>query len=444
MVFGAAQFSGEHADYESPRAGERWSTRLSSGRMSRVVFVAPFTADTTLRFSRAAAELAGVHFGLVSQEPLERIPDDLRRRVTAFRRVDDALNEDQLCQAVESIGRDWQSKPERLIGVLEQLQVPLARVRERLSIRGMDSAEAANFRDKSRMKDVLRGRGLPCAQHLLASNAAAALEFAARAGYPLVVKPPAGAGARNTFRVDEREQLDDYLRTMPPSARDPVLLEEFITGEEFSFDTVTLNGKHLFHSISQYLPPPLEVLQTPWIQWVVMLPRRIDGPEFRDILATGPRALDALGIVTGVTHMEWFRRPDGRIAISEVAARPPGAQFSSLISYAHDFDLYRAWARLMIHETFDVPRREFACGAAYLRGQGANQGGKARIVAIDGLDQTLRELGALVVETKLPRIGQAPASGYEGEGFVIVRDPETAVVKSALERLVNTVRVRLG
>jgi hypothetical protein len=79
-----------------------------------------------------------------------------------------------------------------------------------------------------------------------------------------------------------------------------------------------------------------------------------------------------------------------------------------------------------------------------LRGQGANSDGKARVVAIEGLDQTLRELGGLVVETKLPRIGQTPATGYEGEGFVIVRDPDTAVVKSALERLVNTVRVRLG
>jgi hypothetical protein len=42
--------------------------------------------------------------------------------------------------------------------VLEQLQVLLAQVRERLGITGMDVRTARNFRDKAQMKSVLRGR----------------------------------------------------------------------------------------------------------------------------------------------------------------------------------------------------------------------------------------------------------------------------------------------
>jgi phosphoribosylaminoimidazole carboxylase (NCAIR synthetase) len=407
--------------------------------MPRVVFVAPFAADTTMRFTRSAAALSGVELALVTQEPLERFPEDLRRSLRAFRRVRDAMDADELASATSSIGDELGAKPDRLIGVLEQLQVPLAEVREKLRIRGMDSNEAQNFRDKSRMKDVLRANGLPCAQHRLCASGAEALEFASRAGYPLVVKPPAGAGARQTFRVDDQEQLAGYLRSQPPDAGKPVLLEEFITGEEFSFDTVTLHGRHLFHSINVYAPSPLEVLQTPWIQWCVLLPRRIDLPEFAPIHEAGPRALDALGIHTGVTHMEWFRRPDGRIAISEVAARPPGAQFTSLISYAHDFDLYSAWARLLVFEEFTRPERMFACGAAYLRGQG-----QGRITGLEGLERVQRELGDLVIEAKLPQIGQSPTGTYEGEGYVIVRHPETSVVEAALKKLVETIRVRLG
>ena len=37
------------------------------------------------------------------------------------------------------------------------------------------------------------------------------------------------------------------------------------------------------------------------------------------------RAVKALGLETGFTHMEWFRRDDGSLAIGEIAARPPGA-----------------------------------------------------------------------------------------------------------------------
>lgn len=407
--------------------------------MHHVVFVAPFAADATLRFTRAAAELEGVRLGLVTQEPLERFPQDIQRKLAGYRRVHDAMDVDELVKATESLREAWGEKPARLIGVLEQLQTPLARVRELLSIRGMDTHESQNFRDKSRMKDVLRAAGLPCAQHRLCVSAADATRFAASVGYPLVVKPPAGAGARNTFRVDGPEQLEGYLRSAPPSEAAPVLLEEFITGEEFSFDTVTLHGKHLLHSINIYLPAPLVVLQNPWIQWCVLTPRRIDEPRFAPIFDIGPKALAALGMFTGVTHMEWFLRPDGRIAISEVAARPPGAQFSTLISYAHEFDLYSAWARLLVFEKFDCPTREYACGAAYLRAQG-----EGKIVALHGLEECQREIGGLVVEAKLPKIGAAPSSSYEGDGYVIVRHRETEVVQAALQRIVSTVRVQLG
>jgi biotin carboxylase len=407
--------------------------------MVRVVFVAPFAADTTLRFVRCAAELPDVRMAVITQDDPEKLPEPLRARLVAVRRVGNALDAGELASAVRALEAELGGPAERLIGVLEQLQVPLAEVREQLRIRGMDAREARNFRDKSRMKDVLRAHGLPCAQHRLCPTETEALEFAARAGFPLVAKPPAGAGARNTLRVENMDELRGYLRSAPPSQAAPLLLEEFITGEEFSFDTVTLHGRHLFHSINVYAPAPLTVLENAWIQWAVLLPRRIDTPEFAPIFDAGPRALDALGMHTGVTHMEWFRRPDGRIAISEVAARPPGAQFTTLISYAHDFDLYTAWARLVIHEQFDVPQRQFSVGAAYLRGQG-----EGRVVAIEGLDEVRRELGPLVVEWKPPALGASASGTYEGEGFIIVRHPDTAAVRDALTKIVRTVRVRLG
>jgi len=312
-------------------------------------------------------------------------------------------------------------------------------VRERLGIDGMTQAVARNFRDKSRMKNVLRHHDLPCARHHLAATAAAARAFAADCGFPLVVKPPAGAGAKNTFRVDDAGQLDGYLRSLPPSRERPVLLEEFITGQEFSFDSITVGGKHVFHSICQYSPTPLEVMENPWIQWCVMLPRDISGPEFDAVKTAGPRALDALGMVTGMTHMEWFRKPDGEIAISEVAARPPGAQFTSLISYAHDRDFYRAWAELMASGTFEPSVRQYAVGAVFLRGQGSG-----RVVAIHGLEQAQEQLGSLVVEAVLPKRGQDKAGSYEGEGYVILRDPDTAVVEEGLQRLLQLLRVELG
>jgi biotin carboxylase len=410
--------------------------------MRSVVFVAPYALDSTLRFVRAAAGMEGVRLGVVSQEPAKAFARKLGKeraaRVAAHVRVKDALDADQLERAVREAGGALGGRVDVLLGILETLQEPLALVRERLGIRGMDAAEAKRFRDKAHMKQVLRARELPCARHCLATSAEQALAFADEL-LPLVAKPPAGAGAIDTFRVEERAQLESWLRTVPPSPAKPLLLEEFVRGREHSFDSVSIDGEHVFHSISSYAPTPLQVMEAPWIQWTVLLPRSIDGPEYEAIRAAGPAALTALGMVDGMTHMEWFRRADGSIAISEVAARPPGAQFTSLISYAHERDFYRAWAEVSVFGRFDPPERRFAAGAAYLRGQGTGD-----VLAVEGLGQIERELGELIVEAKLPRPGQKKASSYEGEGYVILRHPETAVVAEGLERVVATLRVQLG
>lgn len=405
--------------------------------MRHVAFVVPFRFETSLRFLRAATRLPGVAVSLISQDSLEAF-GDLKAGLAAHWRVDDALDAQHLVVATQGLAKRI-GPVSRLIGVLEQLQVPLAEARATLGLPGLSVAAAHNFRDKARMKDVLRQAGVPCARHRLVANAAEARAFVQEIGLPVVMKPPAGAGAVNTFRIDQPHQLEEAMRSFPPSAQSPALLEEFIVGQEHSFDSVFVGGRMLWHSISRYAPTPLEVLSNDWIQWCVLLPREIDGAEYDEIRRVADHALHALGMDTGLSHMEWFRRKDGSAAVSEVGARPPGAQFTSLMSYAHDTDMYHAWSRLMIEGRFDPPQRRYAVGAAYLRGQG-----HGRVKTIHGLEQAQREFGELAVEVKLPERGQTPAKTYEGDGYAILRHPDTAVVAEALKRLVSMVRVELG
>ncbi|MEX0708773.1 MAG: ATP-grasp domain-containing protein [Woeseia sp.] len=403
-----------------------------------VIFAAPFFMDATLRFIGGATHLPGVDLTLVSQDPAERLPADLRARIAGHWRVDDALDPQQLVNAARSLEARF-GRAERFIATLEQLQVPLAIAREALGIEGLSVGAALNFRDKARMKTVLGGAGVPCARHALVGDRHAAHEFAARAGFPLVVKPPSGAGGKSTFRLDRASDLEVFLERFPPSPRAPTLYEEFVHGTEYSFDSVVIDGRPAWHSISRYMPSPLEVLENDWIQWCVMLPRDISGPEFQPIRRAAFEGLEALGLRTGLSHMEWFRLHDGRIAISEVGARPPGAQFTSLLSYAHDINFYRAWPHLMVFDEFDPPPRRYAAGAAYIRGQG-----RGTVKRITGLDEAQRRYGSIVVEAKLPQHGQPPSDSYEGDGYIIVRHPETHIVENALQQIVQLIRVELS
>ncbi len=403
-----------------------------------VIFAAPFFMEATLRFLKGAAALPGVALSVVSQDPEEKIPQDIRALIAGHWRVDDALDPQQLVDAARALGSRF-GKAISYMGPLEQLQVPLAVARETLGIDGLSSESARNFRDKSRMKDVLRNAQIPCARHTLVGDRETAEAFVARVGLPVVVKPPAGAGGKGTYRLDRPEDVATYLQQSPPNAQNPTLFEEFVRGTEHSFDSVFINGEPVWHSISRYMPSPLEVLENDWIQWCVILPRDVSGAEYDPIRAAGFAANKALGLQTGLSHMEWFRMANGSIAISELGARPPGAQISTLLSYAHDVDFYKAWPRLIAFGEFEPPQRQYAAGAAYIRGQG-----RGTVRRIGGVDDIQRRFGSIVVEAKLPRAGQPPSDSYEGDGYIIVRHPDTDVVQDALQEIVSTIRVELA
>ena len=398
-----------------------------------LVFVAPFPTDITMRFVRAAAKLQDVKLlGVVHSPPGgedANLYDDMVK-------IENPLDTAALIASIGELRRRH-GQPHRILGILEAMQVQLAQVREHYGVEGMGSDTADLFRDKSRMKAALQKAGLPVARNRLLRTAQDAKEFAHEVGFPMVLKPPAGMGAKSTFRMQSLADLGRAIEGMNVSPDNPILAEEFLTGREFSFETITVGGEVKVHSISHYLPTCLEAVENPWIQWCCMLPKDISGPEYDGARKIGHAAIKALGLTDGMTHMEWFQRPDGTLAIGEIAGRPPGAMITLMNCYAHDEDIYKTWVRAVVDQKFDHPwTRKYAVGTAFLRGMG-----RGRIAGVTGVAETQRQLGPSVVEAKLPQIGAHKNDSYEGDGYVIVRDPSTDVVKQLLATIIKTVRV---
>ncbi|MFO0713485.1 MAG: hypothetical protein U0353_26780 [Sandaracinus sp.] len=156
----------------------------------------------------------------------------------------------------------------------------------------------------------------------------------------------------------------------------------------------------------------------------------------------GLAAVQALGLDSGFTHMEWFQRSASSkvgepLAIGEIAQRPPGANITRMTGLAHDFDPYRAWARAVVDQAFDGPyERKYAVGCAYLRGMG-----RGRVARVTGVEAAQHKVAGLVEEFKLPTVGAPKSDSYEGDGFVIVRHRDTDVVRAALKAIVETIKV---
>lgn len=400
--------------------------------MRTVVFVVPYPAETSIRFARAFAELKAVRvIGLVQKQPTGAAAKPFAN----FVKVDDAFDPAQIIAGCEKVRKRYGGL-HTIVGVLEPLQVPLAQARAHFGIAGTDARTADLFRDKARMKDALRKAGLPCARHKLITSLADAISFVQQVGFPIVLKPPAGAGTKATWRIKNLDDLQQVLHAIHPRADNPTLAEEFLKGREYCFDTLTVKGKIRFENVTRYYPGPLEVIENPWIQWACVQPQALT-PDLDDARELGRQAIKALGLKTGFTHMEWFRRDDGSLAIGEIAARPPGANFVEMMGFGHDTDMYRAWARAVVDEAFDGPfERRYAVGCAYLRGMG-----RGRVQRVVGVKEANEKVGALTVKARLPKLGQPKSDHYEGDGYVIVRHPDTDLVTRAVKAIVETIRI---
>ncbi len=403
--------------------------------MTTVAYIAPNFTANAVRFIEALTSLHDIRLVVISQESASLLPAWQQSRLTISRKIPDVFNSAQLISVLKDI-RKQTGIFHRLLGATEQLQVPLAEARLALGVEGMDVESAHNFRDKSRMKLIFEQGGIPCAKHCLVNNVGDAISFTRACPYPFVVKPVAGAGSQTTFRVSNDQEMSSAFHQMGTHVSQGVIVEEFIAGDEYSLDTFSLNGNVIGQTINQYFPTPLEAMSNPWIQWRVILRKETTRSDFNDIRIAGLKALNTLGMQTGMSHMEWFRRKDGSIAISEVAARPPGAQFTTLISRACDFDVLRSWVELMVYSKADIPEMKYTSGAAYLRGQG-----NGYVSHVNGLEEIRSRYNDIITDIRIPKPGQEKSASYEGEGFVILRHKDSAVVENALQDIIENVKV---
>ena len=399
--------------------------------MLNVVYVAPFPMETTLRFAHALAKQQDTRLLGVFQVPPQGASGRLFHDIVT---VSSGTSSAQIEKAVRVLQARY-GTIHRVVGILEQLQEPLAMVRSRIGIKGMTPTIAHRFRDKAEMKRVLSAHNIPCARFAMVNTIEEAWAFVDQVGFPIVLKPPTGAGCKATYRISHPSAMMSAFSEIPVR---PILAEEFLYGVEYSMETFTLHGKPRFVSFSRYYPSPLEVMQNPWIQWVILFPKQLDDPIFTKAQQVGFAAIQALGLDTAMTHMEWFQRRDGSVAIGEIGARPPGAQIAQMTGLIHGFDAQKAWAKLMVHDSFDLKvQREQAGAIVFLRGKG-----HGRIVSIEGLAEAQKKMGALVYDVSLPKVGVLRSSSYEGDGWVMIMHDDTEIVKKAALELIRTVRVR--
>jgi len=384
----------------------------------KVVFLAPSYPPEMQQYTRGLAEVGAEVYG-VGDTPLQALPSTLKPYLHDYLQVPRILDEADVVERVTTWLRGRQV--DRVLANWEIVVLTAARLRERLGVPGMTVDAVQGFRDKQLMKDRVAAAGLRVPRAVRVRTVAETRAAAEQIGFPLIVKPIAGAGSADTYRADNAAELDAALARMRHVAE--ASCEEFVDGDEYTFDTVSIAGVPAFANVAQYLPRPLAARTNEWISPVIITVRDMAQPKLAGGIALGHRVLGALGMGDGFTHMEWFRKADGEVVFGEIGCRPGGAHLVDQMNYTCDIDLFREWARAVCWGTFEAPvARKYNAAIIFKRAKG-----HGRITRIDGLREFLARHGEHVVEQRLLPFGSQRRDWKKtlvSDGYILLRHPD--------------------
>jgi carbamoylphosphate synthase large subunit len=401
-----------------------------------VIFVAPHFPANQVSFVRAL-RAAGAGVTGIGEPPADWLPDGVKAALTGYEQVSNVCDEQALLGAVRRIqSRGW---VDRIEATVEAHILPTARVREAAGIPGLTVEAATLCRDKPLMKEALRAAGVATAASAGVSTPEEAREFVASVGYPVIFKPRAGAGAAGTSRVEDDAELEAAIAEHGLGRGGSAAVEEFVSGHEAFYDTLSVGGIVALDFVSHYYPNVLEAMRTRWISPQIVVTNRIDAPGYDEVRTLGQKVIEALGIGTSATHMEWFFGPKG-LRFSEIGARPPGVGLWDLYCAANDLDVYREWANAIVHRKVERrPSRRFAAGIIALR---PDRDG--RIAGYSGADEVQRRFGEWILDAHLPPEGtptQPVGAGYMANAWVRMRHPDYDVLREMLDAVGRTLKV---
>ena len=383
-----------------------------------VMMIAPGYPDEMPLFVRGFAREGAAVIG-IGDQPEHDVPSMTRQHLAAYVRVPSLQDEDECVRVATQWARG--KHIDRVICLWEPGVLLAARLREALGTPGMTVEECLPFRDKDLMKEKVAAAGIRTPKHKSAKSAQGVRAAIKKIGYPVIIKPIAGAGSMDTYRVNDAAELKAAIAKM--GHIDEVNVEEFIDGEEYTYDTICIDGKIVYSNIGYYRPRPLIARSEEWISPQTLCLRDLDAPHLEGGHEMGHAVLEALNMKTGFTHMEWYRKADGEVVFGEIAVRPAGARTVDLMNFVSDIDLFRGYAEAEVHGRFSQNgERKYNTVNIFKRAQG-----QGRIQHIEGLENLRARFGRHIVHVDLLPVGAPRRNWIQtliSDGYVCIRHPD--------------------
>ena len=227
-------------------------------------------------------------------------------------------------------------KPDAVCSIASDLAVITVNyLAKELNLVGNDPKYSTICTNKYEMRKVFKENGVkvPLFEHVKENETIDVSNY----HFPLIVKPTDRSGSRGVTKVEREEELKDAIKNATSySFEKKAIVEEFITGNEYSMECISYKGTHHFLTVTKkYTTGAPHFIETGHMEPSDLTEKQIEGVK-KEVM----KALDALHVEYGPSHSEFKIDEKGNVKIIEIGARMGGDCIGSdlvQISTGYDF-----------------------------------------------------------------------------------------------------------
>lgn len=335
----------------------------------------------------------------IGDQPYEELSQGLKDSLDEYYKVSSLENEEEVYRAVAFLifkhGRiDW------LESNNEYWLERDARLRTAFHITsGFQEDDIPRIKYKSRMKEYYARVGIPTARYHLVDTMEGCRKFIEEVGYPVVVKPDNGVGASHTYRLENQEQLEEFMQTKEADVS--YIMEEFVFAEVNSYDAIIDSHGNPIFETGNVSPVSIMDIVNNEDNAIFYIVKELAG----DTRQAGRATAKSFNVRSRFVHFEFFRLQKdqeglgrkGELVGLEVNMRPSGGFSPDMMDFACTTDVYKIWADMIAFDKTEMhPGERQYCAFA------GRRDGKRFVLSHEAVMEKYRQ--NIRMEDRLPEV----------------------------------------
>lgn len=366
--------------------------------MKNFLFISPNFPENYWMFCRELKK-NGLNVLGIGDQPYEELSQGLKDSLDEYYKVSSLENEEEVYRAVAFLifkhGRiDW------LESNNEYWLERDARLRTAFHITsGFQEDDIPRIKYKSRMKEYYARVGIPTARYHLVDTMEGCRKFIEEVGYPVVVKPDNGVGASHTYRLENQEQLEEFMQTKEADVS--YIMEEFVFAEVNSYDAIIDSHGNPIFETGNVSPVSIMDIVNNEDNAIFYIVKELAG----DTRQAGRATAKSFNVRSRFVHFEFFRLQKdqeglgrkGELVGLEVNMRPSGGFSPDMMDFACTTDVYKIWADMIAFDKTEMhPGERQYCAFA------GRRDGKRFVLSHEAVMEKYRQ--NIRMEDRLPEV----------------------------------------